>query len=161
MGHLTEFDGKSLQSVTRGELDLDNMDDEETKKAHEEVAKEYESFVERVKESLGDAVKEVRISHRLTDSPSCVVSGEHDMGSQMAKLMESMGQAAPDTKPIFELNPDHAMVKLIADEQDDNQFKQWTEVLLDQALLAERGNLKDPASFVKRMNALMMKLASK
>ncbi len=161
MGHLTEFDGKQMQSVTRGELDLDDMDDEETKKAHEETAKEYESFVERVKESLGDAVKEVRMSHRLTDSPSCVVADGNDMGSQMAKLMESMGQAAPDNKPVFELNPDHAMVKLIADEQDDNQFKQWTEVLLDQALLAERGNLKDPATFVKRMNALMMKLASK
>lgn len=161
MGHLTEFDGKSLQSVTRGELNLDDMEDEETKKAHEETAKEYKSFVERVKESLGDAVKEVRMSSRLTDSPSCVVAGEHDMGSQMAKLMESMGQAAPDTKPVFELNPDHEMVKLIADEQDDSQFKQWTEVLLDQALLAERGNLKDPASFVKRMNALMLKLASK
>lgn len=161
MGHLTEFDGKSLQSVTRGELDLDKMDDEETKKAQEETAKEYESFVERVKEALGDTVKEVRMSHRLTDSPSCVVAGDHDMGSQMAKLMESMGQAAPDTKPVFELNPDHEMVKLIADEQDDGQFKQWAEVLLDQALLAERGNLKDPATFVKRMNTLMMALASK
>ncbi|MFT4925403.1 MAG: molecular chaperone HtpG [Phenylobacterium sp.] len=161
MGHLTEFDGKSLQSVTRGELNLDDMDDEETKKAQEETAKEYQSFVERVKEALGDSVKEVRMSNRLTDSPSCVVAGDNDMGSQMAKLMESMGQAAPDTKPVFELNPDHAMVKLVADEQDDNQFKQWAEVLLDQALLAERGNLKDPATFVKRMNALMMVLASK
>ena len=161
MGHVTEFDGKQLQSVTRGDLDLDAMEDEETKKAHEETAKEYQSFVERVKESLGDQVKEVRISHRLTSSPSCVVSGENDMGSQMAKLMESMGQAAPDNKPVFELNPDHEMVKLVADEQDDVQFKQWIEVLLDQALLAERGNLKDPGSFVQRLNALMMKLASK
>ena len=161
MGHVTEFDGKQLQSVTRGELDLDKMDDEETKKAHEETSKEYESFVERVKEALGDQVKEVRVSQRLTNSPSCVVAGDNDMGSQMAKLMESMGQAAPDTKPVFELNPDHELVKLVADEQDDVQFKQWVEVLLDQALLAERGNLKDPGSFVQRLNALMMKLASK
>jgi molecular chaperone HtpG len=161
MGHLTEFDGKKLQSATRGDLDLDAMDDEETKKANEETDKEYQSFVERVKESLGDQVKEVRVSHRLTNSPSCVVAGENDMGGQMAKLMESMGQAAPDNKPVFELNPDHELVKLVADEQDDVQFKQWAEVLLDQALLAERGSLKDPGSFVQRMNALMMKLASK
>ena len=158
MGHITEFEGIQFQSVTRGDLNLDNMDDEETKKAKEEVAKEYESFVERVKEALGDQVKEVRVTDRLTNSPSCVVAGEHDMGSQMAKLMEQMGQPAPDTKPIFELNPEHELVKLVADEQDDEQFKQWSQVLLDQALLAERGNLKDPGTFLQRMNALMVKL---
>lgn len=158
MGHVTEFDGTQLQSVTRGDLNLDDMDDEETKKAKEETAKEYESFVERVKESLGDQVAEVRVTDRLTNSPSCVVAGANDMGSQMAKLMEQMGQAAPDSKPIFELNPEHELVKVVADEQDDEQFKQWSQVLLDQALLAERGNLKDPGTFVQRMNALMVKL---
>jgi molecular chaperone HtpG len=158
MGHVTEFDGTQFQSVTRGDLNLDDMDDEETKKAKEETAKEYESFVERVKEALGDQVAEVRVTDRLTNSPSCVVAGANDMGSQMAKLMEQMGQAAPDTKPIFELNPDHELVKVVADEQDDDQFKQWSQVLLDQALLAERGNLKDPGTFVQRMNSLMVKL---
>ena len=158
MGHVTEFDGTQFQSVTRGDLNLDEMDDEETKKAKEETAKEYESFVERVKEALGDQVAEVRVTDRLTNSPSCVVAGANDMGSQMAKLMEQMGQAAPDTKPIFELNPDHELVKVVADEADDDQFKQWSQVLLDQALLAERGNLKDPGTFVQRMNALMVKL---
>ena len=158
MGHVTEFAGTQFQSVTRGDLDLDDMDDEQTKKAKEETAKEYESFVERVKESLGDQVAEVRVTDRLTNSPSCVVAGANDMGSQMAKLMEQMGQAAPESKPIFELNPEHELVKVVADEQDDDQFKQWTQVLLDQALLAERGNLKDPGTFVQRMNALMVKL---
>ena len=158
MGHVTEFDGTQFQSVTRGDLNLDDMDDEETKKAKEETAKEYESFVERVKEALGDQVAEVRVTDRLTNSPSCVVAGANDMGSQMAKLMEQMGQAAPDTKPIFELNPDHELVKVVADEADDDQFKQWSQVLLDQALLAERGNLKDPGTFVQRMNSLMVKL---
>lgn len=159
MGHLTEFDGKKFQSVTSAKLDLSDMDDEETKKAQEETEKEYQSFVDRVKESLGDQVSDVRVSHRLTNSPSCVVAGDNDMGAQMAKLMESMGQAVPDNKPVFEVNPDHDLVKLVADEQDDDQFKEWTQVLLDQALLAERGSLKDPGTFVTRMNALMMKLA--
>jgi molecular chaperone HtpG len=158
MGHVTEFEGTQFQSVTRGDLNLDDMDDEETKKAKEETAKEYESFVERVKESLGDQVAEVRVTDRLTNSPSCVVAGANDMGSQMAKLMEQMGQPAPESKPIFELNPDHELVKVVADEQDDDQFKQWSQVLLDQALLAERGNLKDPGTFVQRMNSLMVKL---
>jgi len=159
MGHVTEFESTQLQSVTRGDLNLEDMEDEETKKAHEDTAKEYESFVERVKASLADQVKEVRMTHRLTNSPSCVVAGDNDMGGQMAKLMEQMGQAAPDTKPVFELNPEHELVKLVADEQDDEQFNQWTQVLFDQALLAERGNLKDPGTFVQRINALMVKLA--
>ena len=159
MGHLTEFEEKQFHNVTRGDLDLEDMDDEETKKAHEEQEKEYASFIDRVKEALGDEVSDVKVSHRLTNSPSCVVAGANDMGNQMAKLMESMGQAAPESKPIFELNPDHALVKIVADEQDDEQFKQWVEVLLDQALLAERGSLKDPGTFVQRLNGLMMKLA--
>lgn len=159
MSQLTEYDGKKFQSVTSGKLDLSDMEDEETKKAQEETEKEYQSFIERVKEALGDQVAEVRVSHRLTNSPSCVVAGDNDMGAQMAKLMESMGQPVPENKPVFELNPDHELVKIVADEQDDEQFKQWSEVLLDQALLSERGSLKDPGTFVQRMNGLMMKLA--
>ena len=156
--HLTEFDGKSFQSVTRGDLDLGDMDDEEVKKEQEEAEKEFASVIERAKTALGDKVQDVKVSHRLTDSPACIVAAANDMSSQMAKLMEQMGQAAPDTKPVFELNPEHELVKRVADDQDDEQFKQWMEVLLDQALLSERGNLKDPASFVTRMNTLMMQL---
>lgn len=158
MSHLTEFDGKSFQSVTRGDLDLGDMDDEEVKKEQEEAEKEFASVIERAKTALGDKVQDVKVSHRLTDSPACIVAAANDMSSQMAKLMEQMGQAAPDTKPVFELNPEHELVKRVADDQDDEQFKQWMEVLLDQALLSERGNLKDPASFVTRMNTLMMQL---
>ncbi|WP_018693166.1 molecular chaperone HtpG [Algicola sagamiensis] len=158
MSHLTEFDEKSFKSITRGDLDLGDLDDEETKKEHEKIEKEYESFIERVKTSLGDQIKEVRVTHRLTESPACVVTDDMDMSPQMVKLMESMGQKAPEVKPIFELNPEHDIVKRVADESDDEAFKQWVEVLLDQAILAERGSIKDPATFVARMNRLMMTL---
>jgi molecular chaperone HtpG len=161
MSHLTEFDGKTFQSVTRGDLDLGEMDDEEAKKEQEEAEKEFENVIQRAKAALGDKVQDVKVSHRLTDSPACIVAASNDMSSQMAKLMEQMGQAAPETKPVFELNPEHELVKRVADDQDDEQFAQWMEVLLDQALLSERGNLKDPASFVTRMNTLMMQLMSK
>ncbi|MDK1290017.1 molecular chaperone HtpG [Pseudoalteromonas umbrosa] len=159
MGHLTEFDGKQFQSITRGDLDLGNLEDEESKKAQEESEKEVEGLVERITASLGDKVKEVRFTHRLTDSPACVVVDDHDMSSQMQKLMESIGQSAPESKPIFELNPEHQLVKHLNDEQDEDKFAQWSEVLLDQALLAERGSLKDPVGFVTRLNKLMLDLS--
>ncbi|KID58606.1 heat shock protein 90 [Pseudoalteromonas luteoviolacea] len=159
MGHLTEFDGKQFQSITRGDLDLGNLEDEESKKAQEESEKEVAGLVERITESLGDKVKEVRFTHRLTDSPACVVVDDHDMSSQMQKLMESIGQSAPESKPIFELNPEHQLVKHLNNEQDEDKFAQWSEVLLDQALLAERGSLKDPVGFVTRLNKLMLDLS--
>ncbi|MCF2862988.1 Chaperone protein HtpG [Pseudoalteromonas sp. THAF3] len=158
MSHLTEFQEKQFQSITRGDLDLGDLDDEESKKAQEESEKEVAGLLERIKEVLSDKVKEVRFTHRLTDSPACVVADENDMSSQMIKLMESVGQQAPETKPVFELNPEHQLVKHLNDEQDEDKFKQWSEVLLDQALLAERGSLKDPAGFVSRLNKLMLDL---
>ncbi|MDP5141716.1 molecular chaperone HtpG [Rheinheimera baltica] len=157
--HLTEFDGKKLRSVAKGGLDLSKLDDEETKKAQEETEKAFADVLDRFKTALGDQVKDVKVSHRLTESPACVVTDEFDMSTQMIKLMESVGQKVPDVKPIFELNPEHQLVKRVADEQDEDRFKQWAEVLLDQALLAERGNLKDPASFVSRLNSLLISLA--
>ncbi|KZN33749.1 heat shock protein 90 [Pseudoalteromonas luteoviolacea S2607] len=159
MGHLTEFDGKQFQSVTRGDLDLGDLEDEESKKAQEESEKDVAGLVERISASLGDKVKEVRFTHRLTDSPACVVVDDHDMSSQMQKLMESIGQSAPESKPIFELNPEHQLVKHLNDEQDEDKFAQWSEVLFDQALLAERGSLKDPVGFVTRLNKLMLDLS--
>tara|TARA_B100001059_G_scaffold129616_1_gene129567 strand:- start:129 stop:1097 length:969 start_codon:yes stop_codon:yes gene_type:complete len=159
MSHLTEFADKPLQSITRGDLDLGKLDDEETKKAQEESEKEMAGLVERIKTALGDDVKEVRFTHRLTDSPACVVSDDNDMSSQMQKLMESVGQAAPEAKPVFELNPEHQLVKHLNDEQDEDKFSQWSHVLLDQALLAERGTLKDPTGFVTRLNKLMLELS--
>ncbi|MFY8349192.1 molecular chaperone HtpG [Pseudoalteromonas sp. SSM20] len=159
MSHLTEFDGKQFASITRGDLDLGNLDDEESKKEQEASEKEVEGLIERVKTALGDKVKEVRFTHRLTDSPACVVADEHDMSSQMQKLMEQIGQKAPETKPVFELNPEHQLVKHLNNVQDEDNFAQWADVLLDQALLAERGSLKDPAGFVSRLNKLMLDLS--
>ena len=159
MQHLTEFDGKKLRSVAKGGLDLSGLDDDETKKAQEESEKQFASVAERFKVALGEQVKAVKVSHRLTDSPACVVTDEHDMSTQMIKLMESVGQKVPEVKPIFEVNPEHKLVRHIADVQDDDRFKQWAEVLFEQALLAERGSLKNPASFVTRLNALLLDLA--
>ncbi|MDE3272385.1 molecular chaperone HtpG [Pseudoalteromonas sp. G4] len=159
MSHLTEFDGKQLASITRGDLDLGDLDDEESKKEQEASEKEVEGLIERVKTALGDKVKEVRFTHRLTDSPACVVADEHDMSSQMQKLMEQIGQQAPETKPVFELNPEHQLVKHLNNVQNEDNFAQWADVLLDQALLAERGSLKDPAGFVSRLNKLMLDLS--
>jgi molecular chaperone HtpG len=157
--HLTEFDGKKLRSVAKGGLDLSKLDDEETKKAQQEAEQAFADVIGRFKTALGDQVKDVKVSHRLTESPACVVTDEFDMSTQMIKLMESVGQKVPDVKPIFELNTEHQLVKRIADEQDEARFKQWAEVLLEQALLAERGSLKDPAAFVARLNNLLLSLA--
>lgn len=158
VSHLTDFNEKQLQSVTRGGLDLGDLDDEQTKEEHEKLEQEFSSVLERVKTALGDKVKDVKVSHRLTDSPACIVADEHDMSSQMIKLMQSVGQEVPETKPIFELNVEHSLVTYMADEQDDDRFTQWSEVLFEQAMLAERGSLKDPASFVSKLNKLMLTL---
>jgi len=158
VSHLTEFDGKQLQSVTRGGLDLGDMDDAETKEAQEKLEQEFDSVVTRIKTALDGKAKDVKLSQRLTDSPACIVADEHDMSSQMMKLMQSVGQEVPDSLPIFEINAEHDLIKHVVDEQDDAQFKQWAEVLFEQAMLAERGSLKDPATFVTRLNKLMLSL---
>lgn len=159
VSHLTEFDGKQLQSVARGGVDLSDLDDAETKEAQEKLEQEFDSVAKRMKDALGDKVKEVKISNRLTDSPAVVVTDDNDMSVQMQKLMASVGQEVPESQPIFEINAEHDLVKHVADEQDDAQFNQWVEVLFDQAMLAERGSLKDPAAFVSRLNQLMLSLA--
>ena len=159
VSHLTEFDGKQLQSIARGGVDLSDLDDAETKEAQEKLEQEFDSVAKRMKDALGDKVKEVKISNRLTDSPAVVVTDDNDMSVQMQKLMASVGQDVPESQPIFEINAEHELVKHVADEQDDTQFNQWVEVLFDQAMLAERGSLKDPAAFVSRLNQLMLSLA--
>ncbi len=158
MQHVTEFDGKKLRSIAKGGLDLSKLDDEDTKKAQAEAEAQFANVVERFKQVLAEQVKDVKVSHRLTDSPACVVTDEYDMSTQMMKLMESVGQKVPEVKPIFEINPEHHLVKHIADVQDETLFKQWAEVLLEQALLSERGSLKNPASFVTRLNSLLLQL---
>ncbi|MGG2143023.1 molecular chaperone HtpG [Symbiopectobacterium sp. RP] len=156
MSYLTEFDGKSLQSVSKADEALDKLaddasDDDERKKAE----KSLEPFVERVKTLLGERVKEVRLTHRLTDTPAIVTTDANDMSTQMAKLFAAAGQNAPEVKYIFELNPEHALVKRAANTGDDVQFGEWVELLLEQALLAERGTLEDPNQFIRRMNKLL------
>lgn len=159
MSHLTEFSEKQFQSITRGELDLGDLDDDESKKAQEDAEKQVEGLLERVKKALGDKVEEVKFTHRLTDSPACIVADEHGMTTQMIKLMQAAGQPVPEAKYHFELNPEHQLVKMLADIQDEDQFGQWSEVLFDQAALSEQGSLKDPASFVRKLNKLLMDLA--
>jgi molecular chaperone HtpG len=159
MSHLTEFDEKSFQSIAQGALDLGDLEDEDSKKAQEEAEKQVEGLTERVKTVLGDKVKEVKFTHRLTDSPACIVADENGMTTQMAKLMQAAGQPVPETQYHFELNPEHQLVKILADVQDEEQFAKWSGVLFDQAALSEQGSLKDPASFVQNLNSLLMTLA--
>lgn len=159
MQHLNEFDGKQLHSIARGDLDLGDLDDEETKKTQEEAEKQIEGVLERAKTALGEKVLDVKFTHRLTESPACIVADDNGMTTQMMKLMEAAGQPVPEVKYHFELNPEHQLVKLLADVQDETLFKNWTEVLFDQAALSEQGSLKDPATFVKNLNGLLASLA--
>jgi molecular chaperone HtpG len=154
MSHLTEFDGKTFADVAKGELDLGDVEDEAEKKAQEETAKAKEELVKRVKEALGDDVQEVKVTHRLTDSPACVVLPEHEMGYQMRRIMEAAGQPLPEVKPILELNPSHALVARLEGAEGD-QFGQLAHILLDQAIIAEGGHLDDPAAYVKRLNSVL------
>ena len=159
MSHLTEFEEKSFQSITHGALDLGDLEDEDSKKALEEAEKQVEGLIERVKTVIGDKVKDVKFTHRLTDSPACIVADEQGMTTQMIKLMQAAGQPVPEAQYHFEMNPEHQLVKLLADVQDEEQFAQWTGVLFDQAALSEQGSLKDPASFVQNLNKLLANLA--
>lgn len=159
MSHLSEYNEKQFQSVVKADLDLGEVD-EETKAKQEETEKSFESITERMKSVLGEEVKDVRVSHRLTNTPSCIVSDGQDMTSQMIKLMEAAGQPVPQTKFIFEYNPEHTLVKHLADEQDDARFEKWVDVLYRQAQLSERGSIEDPAGFINKMNELMLDLAN-
>ncbi len=159
MSHLQEFEGKSFSDVGKGELDLGKLDTEEEKQAQEKVAEQLKPLLERVKTALGEEVSEVRITHRLTDSPACVVVGQFDMGAQMRRILESAGQKVPDAKPIFELNPDHPLVKKLEVEANDDRFGDLAHILFDQANLAEGAQLQDPAAYVQRLNKLLLELS--
>ncbi|MDA7686977.1 molecular chaperone HtpG [Pseudomonadales bacterium] len=159
MSHLMDFDGKHLQDVAKGELDLGELDNEEDKKDQEKLSEASKDLLERAKSALGDSVEEVRITNRLTESPACLVVGAHDMGAQMRRIMESAGQALPESKPILELNPEHPLVKKLDQEADEDRFGDLTHVLFDQAALAAGDSLEDPASFVARLNKLLLELS--
>lgn len=159
MSHLAEFDGKSLQDVGKGELDLGKLDSEEEKQAKEKVAEQLKPLLERVKTALTEQVAEVRITDRLTDSPACVVVAEHDMGAQMRRILEAAGQKLPESKPILELNPEHPLVKKLEQESSDTRFADLAHILFDQANLAEGAQLHDPAGYVQRLNKLLLELS--
>ncbi|KAF0843673.1 molecular chaperone HtpG [Methylovorus glucosotrophus] len=155
LSSLTEFDGKALQSVAKGDLDLGNLEDEAEKEQQKKVEEEARDLIERVKTTLGERVKEVRVTHRLTDSPACLVAGENDLSGNLERLLKAAGQKTPDSKPILEVNPEHKLVAKLKTESDDGRFADLANLLFDQALLAEGGQLEDPASFVRRMNSLI------
>jgi len=154
LNFLTEFDGKSIQSVSKGALDLGKLADDDTKPA-KETEKQYKPIVEKAQKVLGEKVKEVRITRRLTDSACCLVSDEHDMSGHLERLLKQAGQKAPDRKPILELNPEHPLVKALS--EDSVSFDDLVWVLFDQALLAEGGQPEDPAAFVKRLNGFLLR----
>jgi len=156
VGSLAEFDGKKLQSIAKGDLDLGELETDTEKEIQKQIEEEAKSLVERIKTSLGENVKEVRVTHRLTDSPACLVSAEHDLSGNMARILKAAGQNAPMSKPILEINPAHRLVERLKSESDEAKFGDYAHVLFDQALLAEGGQLEDPASFVRRLNALIV-----
>lgn len=156
---LTEFDKKPLNSVAKGELDLGKIEDKEEKKKQEKTADEFKDLVGKIKDTLGEQVKDVRVTHRLTDSPACLVSNEDEMGANLERILKAAGQDVPNTKPILEINPEHPIVTKLKNDSDNEQFSDWISVIFDQALLSEGGQLDDPASFVHRLNKLFLALS--
>jgi len=157
--HVAEFDGKAMQSVAKGRLELGKLEDEAEKKEQEKEESEFKDLTEKIQKALGDRVKEVRVTLRLTDSPACLVADEHDLGANLQRLLKAAGQKVPTSKPVFEINPHHLLVQRLKDEADETRFNDLTQVLFDQSLLAEGGQLEDPASFVKRLNQLMLAMS--
>jgi len=154
VANLHEYSGKSLQSIAKGDLDLGKLEDEEEKKIKEKETSEYQELATKMKEVLQDQVKDVRITFRLTESPACLVADTHDMSGNLERLLKSAGQKVPTTKPFLEINPHHPMVQRLKFEEA--KFADWSHILYDQALLAEGGQLEDPAGFVKRLNDLLL-----
>ena len=159
MSHLMDFDGKSLQDVAKGELDLGELDNEADKQAQKNLSEEHKELVDRVKAALGEQVEDVRVTHRLTDSPACLVVGSDEMGAQMRRIMEAAGQSLPESKPVLELNPGHPLIARLDSEPDEARFSELSHLLCDQAALAAGDALQDPASFVARLNKLLLELA--
>lgn len=160
MNYLPEFEGKKLTDIARGDLDLGKLDSEQDKQEQEKLAKEKEELIERIKKALNDQVSEVRISHRLTESPAILAIGDQDLGLQMRQILEATGQSIPESKPIFEINPEHPLIEKLDKEADENRFNDLSHLLFDQAALAAGNNLKDPASYVKRLNKLLIELTN-
>jgi molecular chaperone HtpG len=159
MGQIDEFEGKKLKDAARGDLELGGLESEEAKKHHEEELKESEGLLKRVKDAVGDRIEEVRVSLRLKDSPACLALGEHDMGANMRRILSATGQKVPESKPTLELNVEHPLVKYLESVTDEGQFKEFAQVLYEQAALAEGSQLANPAEYVQRLNRLLVRLA--
>ena len=160
LSHVTEFDGKSLQSVAKGALDLGILAEEADAKETEDVEGEFKPLAERMQKVLGSKTQQVRVTSRLTDSPACLVS-DHSMSRNLERILKEAGQGVPPVQPVMEINPRHPIVERLKDETDDQRFSEWTQILFDHALLAEGGQLDDPASYVKRLNGLLLALTGK
>jgi len=151
-----EFDGKKLQSIAKGDLDLGKLEDEKEKEEKKKIEKDAKSLIEKIQKALGDKVKEVKVTHRLTDSPACLVAGEHDLSGNLERLLKAAGQKTPDTKPILEINPTHKLIQKLENTSDSARFNDFAEVIFDQALISEGGQLKDPVAFVKKINQFLV-----
>jgi len=154
LSFLTEYEGKSLVSVAKGGLDLGELADAKEKEEQKEVEKQFTDLLDKMKAVLVDKAKDVRVTFRLTDSPACLVSDENELSGNLLRMLKAAGQEAPDTKPILEINPEHPIVKKL--QSDNLHFDDWTHLVFDQALLAEGGHIADPASFVRRMNQMLL-----
>lgn len=158
VSHLLDFQGKKLQSVTKGQLDLGELEDEQEKKETEKASSELKPLVERIKAVLGEKVKEVRVTHRLTTSPACLVADEHGMDANLERLLKAAGQHIPASQRIMEINPHHPLMEAIKEEKDESRFSDWVLILFDQAMLSEGGQLDDPATFVNRLNQMLVQM---
>jgi molecular chaperone HtpG len=159
MSSLLDYKEKKFESVTKGELDLGKLEDEAEKKEQEKTTQDFKEILEKIKTTLGEQVKEVRVTHRLTNSPACLVKDEQDMSANLERILKQAGQEIPTSKPIFEINPDHPLVGKLKAEADSERFNDLALVLFDQAMLAEGGQLEDPGTFVKRLNELLLSMA--
>ena len=153
---LHEFDGKKLLSIARGDLDLGKLDTEEQKAEKEKIEKEAKNIVEKIKKSLGDKVKEVKVTHRLTNSPACLVVGEHDISGNLERILKAAGQSTPENKPILEVNPNHELIKKLEKIEENQLFNDYSSVIFDQAILAEGGQLDDPIGYVNKVNKFLI-----
>ena len=157
MSNLPEVSGKKFQSIAKGDLDLGKLEDESEKVAQKDIEEKSKTLVEKIAKSLGDKIKEVKVTHRLTDSPACLVVGENDISGNLERILKAAGQNTPDIKPVLEINPEHALIKKLSAEKDGKAFDEYSSVVFDQALISEGGQLEDPVGFVKRINELLVK----
>ena len=156
ISNLTEFKGKKFQSIAKGELDLGKLENESEKGKKKKIEEKAKTLIEKIKKSLGDKVKDVKVTHRLTDSPACLVVGEHDISGNLERILKAAGQNTPDNKPILEINPEHKLIEKLKTFEGTDDFDEYTSVIFDQAMLSEGAQLDDPVNFIKRINRFLV-----